>query len=267
MDVYGVIGNPVAHSLSPLMHQAALDAMGFEARYLAFAVRDLRAAVQGIRGLNLRGVSVTLPFKTAVMDLLDEVDADARVIGAVNTIVNTDGLLTGCNTDGIGLIRDLQEVMEIRGRRFAVVGAGGAARAVGFGLLRAGGVPIIVNRTVSRGEALAERLGCAFHPLEDAAGIKADCLINTTPVGMAPGFDRTPLTADVLGGFAWVVDIVYTPLRTRLLREAAAAGCRTRSGLGMFVRQGAEQLRIWTGRIPPVDWMRRVVEARLTGAG
>lgn len=267
MDVYGVIGNPVGHSLSPLMHQAALDALGIPARYVAFCVQNLTAAVQGIRGLNLRGVSVTLPFKTEVMDLLDGVEAGARAIGAVNTIVNDHGRLTGFNTDGTGLIRDLREVMDIEGRRFAVLGAGGAARAAVFGLVQAGGIPVVLNRTARKGEALAADFGCTFRPLAEAAGVEADCLINTTPVGMAPGDDRSPLPADVPGRFPWVVDIVYTPLRTRFLREAAAAGCRTRSGLGMFIHQGAEQLRIWTGRTAPVDLMRRVVEARLIKAG
>lgn len=266
MNIYGLIGNPVAHSLSPLMHNAAFANMEIDARYVAFCVHDLAQAVQGIRGLNIRGVSVTLPFKTAVIAYLDDLDPGARAIGAVNTILNNDGRLTGFNTDWTGLIRDLEEAMDLRGKRFAVLGAGGAARAAVFGIIHAGGTPVIVNRSVAHGEALAAEFGCAFHPLAHAARVEADCLINTTPVGMTPQVDQSPMSLAVLKRFPWVVDIIYTPLKTKLLRDAEADGCRTRSGLGMFVHQGAEQIRLWTGQLPPVDLMRRAVVERLTDA-
>ena len=149
--IFAVFGNPIAHSLSPLMHQAAFGRMGIKAQYVPFCVKDLKSAVLGIRGLDMRGVSVTLPFKTEVMDYLDEVEKSALRIGAVNTIFNHHGVLKGTNTDWLGFVLSLKEVMEIKGKRFAVLGAGGAARGILFGLIHEGGYPIIVNRTISKG--------------------------------------------------------------------------------------------------------------------
>jgi shikimate dehydrogenase len=162
-----------------------------------------------------------------------------------------------------GLIRDLEESLEVRGKTFAILGAGGAARAAVYGILKEGGVPIVVNRTVENGEEIAGEFGCQFHPLSEIARIKADCLINTTSVGMAPDSEKSPVMKKNLVNFAWVVDIVYNPLKTRLLREAEEAGCTVLDGVGMFVHQGAEQTKLWMGKEPPRGLMRKVVLEKL----
>ncbi|MBA4394851.1 MAG: shikimate dehydrogenase [Desulfobacca sp.] len=263
LNIFAVFGNPIAHSLSPLMHQAALDRMNLKARYVPFCVHDLKGAVQGIRGLDIRGVSVTLPFKSDIIEYLDELEESARKIGAVNTIWNHQRKLKGYNTDWIGIVQALQEVMEIRGKRFAVLGAGGAARGVLYGLIRAGGHPIILNRTRSQAEALAKSFDCPYQPFSEKEKIEADCLINTTSLGMTPDIGASPLSRKHLKKFFWVIDIIYNPLKTKLLREAEEAGCQTLSGVGMFVHQGAEQIKIWTGLEPPRTYMREVVLAEL----
>ncbi len=260
---YALIGNPVGHSLSPLMHNCAYREMGLGAQYVAFCVEDVENALQGIRALQIGGVSVTIPHKVAVMEYLDEVDAESRKIGAVNTIVNARGRLKGANTDWQGIVRTLHAVMEIKGKIFAVLGAGGTAQAALFGILAAGGIPIVVNRTGEKGRRLAQAWGCTSHPWEEIDRLRADCLINTTPVGMYPNTDRSPVPAGVLANFRWVMDVIYNPLQTRLLREAESAGCVALSGLDMFVHQGAEQIRLWTGQEPPRTLMREVVRNHL----
>jgi shikimate dehydrogenase len=263
LKIFAVFGNPIGHSLSPLMHQAALDRMGLKARYVPFCITDLRKAVEGIRGLGIEGVSVTLPFKTEVMGYLDEIEENALRIGAVNTIWNHQGILKGYNTDWLGCILSLKEGLEIKGKRFAVIGAGGAARGVVYGLVQEGGLPIILNRTLAGSEALGKEFGCPFFPLSEKDRIEADALINTTSLGMAPNTEESPFPRDLLNRFSWVMDIIYNPLKTKLLREAEEAGCHIITGLGMFVHQGAEQLKIWTGLEPPRYIMGEVVAAEL----
>ena len=259
-NIYAVFGNPVGHSLSPVMHNAAFKRMKIDAHYVPFCVKNVEDAVRGIRGLDIRGVSVTIPFKTTVMPYLDEVDESSLRIGAVNTILNDgNGRLKGFNTDWIGLNRDLEESLEIRGKTFAILGAGGAARAAVFGIQKEGGTPVIFNRTTKTGEGVAREFGCPFYSLSEIEKIKADCLINTTSVGMAPDIEKSPLMQESLTNFRWVVDIIYNPLKTKLLREAQEAGCTVLDGVGMFVHQGAEQTKIWMGMEPPRTLMRAVV--------
>jgi len=263
MQIFGIFGNPVKHSLSPLMHEAALAKMKINGRYLPFCIHDLTSAISGIRGMGIRGVSVTIPFKVTTMAHLDEVDTDAKEIGAVNTIVNHHGTLRGFNTDWVGLVQAIKDVVDIRGKVFAIVGAGGAARAAAFGIRKEGGVPVVVNRNVERGQYLARELGCSFYPLKEIINVRADCLINTTPVGMMPNINETPVESAVLANYRWVMDLIYNPLRTKLLKDAEDAGCITIPGLGMFVHQGAEQIRLWTGLEPPREFMKQVVMERL----
>ncbi len=262
-EVFGLLGNPIGHSLSPLMHNAAFARMGIEAAYIPFRVVHLKDALRGIRGLDIRGVSVTLPFKTGVMSHLDEVEASARQMGAANTVLNQEGRLSGHNTDWMGLVFALRERLEIQGKSFVILGAGGAARAALFGILKDGGIPVIVNRSAERGEALAHEFGCRFLPLSEVRNLQADCLINATPVGMVPNADQMPIPAASLKGFQWVMDMIYNPIETRLLREAGEAGCSAINGLGMFVHQGAEQIKLWTGMEPPRAYMREVVQEEL----
>jgi shikimate dehydrogenase len=261
---YALFGNPVEHSLSPVMHKAALKEMKVDARYIAIRVENAREITRKIKEMNVQGASITIPHKTAVMDCLDEVSESSGMIGAVNTLTFTDGKLKGDNTDWTGFTCALKETIEIEGKTFAVLGAGGAARAAIFGILQEGGTPIILNRTVAKGEKLAKEFGCDFHPISEVEKIKADCLINSTPAGMFPDMEISPVRAEALSNFGCVMDMIYNPLETRLLKDAQEAGCSVISGLPMFIYQGAEQIRIWTGFRPPLDLMKQVVLEKLT---
>jgi shikimate dehydrogenase len=274
--LYGLFGNPIGHSLSPVMHNAAYQAMGLPAKYLPFQVSNAEEALRRIRDMEIRGASVTLPFKTAMMAHLDEVDEDSRVIGAVNTLRVQEGKIRGTNTDWIGFNRSLKQHLDMRGKTFAVMGSSGAARAAIFGIKKEGGNPLVLYRNPETGNALARDFDCPCRPLSDLGDTEAHCLINATPVGMAPDAESTLARKGELARFEWVMDMVYNPLETVLLKEAQAAGCGVITGLPMLVFQGAEQIRIWTGREPPVEWManaakeellRRGVDTRKTGKG
>jgi shikimate dehydrogenase len=267
MMIFALFGNPVAQSLSPLMHNAALKEMGLPGRYVPLCVRHLPSAVQGLRGMDIRGVSVTIPFKSEIMEYLDDLDDEALRIGAVNTVVNDNGRLRGHNTDWRGLMYSLKGYIEIKEKTVVILGAGGTARAALYGIVRQGGHPVIVNRTERKGRELAEDWGCPYESLKNIGKIKSDILINTTPLGMFPHGDDTPVDSGALKHYSWVVDVIYNPLKTKLLKDAETVGCRTLSGLDMFVHQGAEQIRLWTGQEPPRDRMRQVVWEHLTAAG
>ena len=258
-SLFGLIGNPVEHSLSPVMHNRAFAAAGCNAVYLAFCVTDPGAALKSIKALNVRGLSVTLPHKVAIMEYLDDIDKTAARIGAVNTIVSRNGQLIGYNTDWQGAINALQTRTTLDGKSVAIIGAGGAARAIGFGLKTVGGRLTILNRTSKTGERLAADLQAEFLPLDECRPDRYDILINATPVGMHPDTAATPIAKQALSNEMVVMDIVYHPLNTRLLKEAADIGCRTINGLDMFVYQGALQFELWTGRKAPVAVMRVAV--------
>ena len=249
-QLYGIIGNPVRHSLSPIIHNGAFRRMGLNAVYLAFEVKDLKEAINGIRGLGIRGVSVTIPFKTEVIPFLDKVEDVAEKIKAVNTIVNEGGKLIGYNTDWCGVLEALEEKVDLEGKRVVLLGAGGAARAIGFALKRRDCEVIVSNRTMDKGAVLAKELMCIHRPLSSIEGLKADVIINATPVGMHPYKEESPLPKKVLREGMAVMDIVYRPVQTKLLREAEEIGCLTINGLEMLSRQGAAQLEIWTGKKP-----------------
>ncbi len=260
--LYGVIGNPVHHSLSPVIHNGAFRRLGLNAVYLAFEVKNAEEALKGIRGLGVRGVSVTLPFKTEVLPLLDKIEGLARKVGAVNTIVNRQGKLIGYNTDCEGALEALEERVDLRGKKAVLLGAGGAARAIGFGLKERGLPVIVINRSKERGRALSEELKCDYLPMSSLARMKAgqleaDIMINATSLGMHPGDGETPVPKELLKKGMIVMDIVYEPLQTRLLREAKEKGCLTVDGLEMLIRQGIAQFEIWTGRRLEVGKIRK----------
>lgn len=285
--VFGIIGWPVAHSLSPPMHNRAFQATGFPGVYVPFPVEPekVAAAVAGIRALGLGGVNVTVPHKRAVMAYLDEISPDAARIGAVNTIVNRDGRLVGHNTDGAGFLRSLKEEagVDARGASVVLLGAGGGARAIAVALLGAGaGSVTIANRTLATAQALAADLNRWYGPgdeglsgapgrvreplaldderLEEAVR-QADMIIHTTVWGMAPHHDVPPLIpAAWLTPDTVVCDIVYAPLETSLLRAARERGCRVLPGLGMLLFQGAIAFEMWTGQPAPVEAMRHALE-------
>jgi shikimate dehydrogenase len=238
--------------------------MAQEGRYSAFCVYDLGAAVQGMRAMDIRGASVTIPYKVAIMELLDDINEDALKIGAVNTIINNNGRLTGFNTDWLGLILTLKEGMTIKDKKFVIIGAGGTARAAAYGIIKEGGIPIIANRSVEKGKILSDKFHCQFYPLAEVGKIEADCLINTTPVGMYPHTDESPVHAEALAGYKYVMDVIYNPLKTKLLQDAELQGCHIFTGLDMFVHQGAEQIKLWTGKNPDRSLMKKVVLERLS---
>jgi len=257
--LYGVIGNPVRHSLSPILHNAAFSATSLNAVYLAFETGDIEECIKGIRALGIKGASITIPFKTTVMPFLDEIDPLAKRIGAVNTIVNDSGRLKGYNTDALGALKALEENVKLPGMTCLIIGAGGAARAIGFMLKEQDVAVSIVNRSRKRGEALAASLGCPFMPLDEISGAKGDLLVQTTSVGMYPHIDQCPVPENILEHGMVVMDIVYLPAETRLLNLAKDRGCVIISGVDMFINQGAEQFRLWTDLDPPFASMRHAL--------
>lgn len=261
--LYVVLGDPVAHSLSPVMHNAAFDLTGCNAVYVALRVTDPAGAVAAIRTLSIAGASVTIPHKTTVIDYLDQLDPAAETIGAVNTIVNQDGILIGYNTDGSGAVRALTEKTSLKRKCVTVIGAGGAARAIGYAVAEQGARVTIANRSTARGQSLARDLQAGFMPLKEFTGDSCDVLINTSPVGMHPDIDATPIDEAVLRPDMVVMDAVYNPLVTRLLQSAGRTGCVTVSGADMFVYQGAAQFELWTEKPAPVNVMRMAVLSAL----
>jgi shikimate dehydrogenase len=258
----GIVLHPAAHTRSPAMHNAAFRSLGLDAVYLAFDVepQGLAAAMAGARSLGLRQLAVSLPHKQAVMSHLDEIDDTARRIGAVNTVTQRNGRLLGSNTDWIGAVRALEHHITLEGARAVVLGAGGSARAVVFGLRERGARVSVLNRTPARAEALAAELGAeAAGPLSRLAATPHEVLVNTTSVGLRS--DASPVDAAAIDGGAIVMDAVYDPEQTRLLRDAEARGARGVSGKWMLVYQAAEQLTLWSGREAPIDVMAEAFDA------
>ncbi len=269
--VCGLIGDPVEHTMSPVMHNAAFEKLGIDYRYLPFRVRqeELGKAIAGMRALNIKGLNVTIPHKVAVIPFLDELDPLAERIGAVNTIVNNNGVLKGYNTDAGGFIKALLEGgVEPVGKNVVILGAGGASRAISFSLAEKGAHLVILNRQLELDWAigLAQRISQVFKKDVKALELnaenlsmaleKADILVNATSVGMSPGIDDTPVPSGLLKPGLVVFDIVYNPIKTRLRREAEEAGARTIGGLDMLAWQGALAFELWTGRPAPFGLMK-----------
>jgi shikimate dehydrogenase len=273
--LYGVFGNPISHSKSPLMLNCAFKANGINAAYAAFKIEQgtLKEAIQGVRAMNFRGVNVTIPFKVEVMSYLDEIDEGARVIGAVNTIVNDNGKLIGYNTDGIGYVRSLNEEtgISLKGKRVLLLGAGGAGRGIAYALAKAGAALVWVsNRTESKADELVSYISLLTEAKsiapEAIAGIidKVDLVVNNTSLGMHPNINEIPLDPSLLHDKLVVSDIIYTPMETLFLKEAKARGAITHGGLGMFIYQGAYAFEYWTGQQAPIQAMREIVLKSLT---
>ena len=254
-----LIGYPARYSLSPRLHEAAYESLGVDARYLVFPVTRgaLQDAVNAIRTFNLLGVSVTVPHKQDVVQMLDALSPEAQHLEAVNTIVNRDGVLTGYNTDGAGFLAGLRaDGFDPKGSQVAVIGAGGSARAVTTSLVTAGVKNIaIVGRTRSKVDSLVALGGPNCRPggKEDIA--RADLVVNCTPVGMddQPG---NPVEPSLLRERQFVADLIYAPTQTELLQAAQSAGAHFANGVSMLVHQAAEQVRLFTGRQPDVEVMR-----------
>ncbi len=274
--IFAVFGNPVEHSLSPVMHNAAYKALGMDCEYHKFRVTldDLKAAIIGARAMGFGGLNLTIPLKEKALEIV-EPDTMAQAIGAVNTIEFSDETIAGIagitgivghNTDGIGAVKALTASgVDIPGSRVLILGAGGAARAVAYQLAKDGARVTIANRTLGKAQELAENVrsvgdanGTGLEELPELTA-NADIIINTTSVGMHPDIGQTLVTADMMHSGQVIFDIVYSPLKTRLLTEAKKAGAVTIDGIRMLVLQGAESFRIWTGIEPPVGVMEQAV--------
>ncbi len=270
LKLCGIIGYPLEFTLSPAMHNAAFKSLGIEYVYLPFKVKeeDLKKAIEGMRALSIRGLNITIPHKVAALALLDELDPMAEKIGAVNTIVNSDGILKGYNTDAGGFLKVLLDRgVEPRGKKIVMLGAGGASRAISFILAEKGASLVILNRGLGRAQELvgnireifgskALALGLTGENLTEAL-VRADILVNTASVGMTPHADETLVPAELFKSGLLVYDIVYSPIKTRLLKDAEAAGAEIIPGLEMLVWQGASAFKLWTGQEAPVEVMRQ----------
>jgi len=277
--VYALIGDPIEHSLSPLMQNLAFRLLGLDCIYLAFRVKpeELGWAIKGNRALGVSGFNVTVPHKVAVIPFLDEVDHSASDVGAVNTVTNRGGRLVGHNTDGSGALAALSdEGVDLKGKKVVILGAGGAARAIAFATAHAAGSLVIMNRTTSKAEELSSDLKKRYRKLIEARKLShetlseelvdAEVLINATSVGMSPRTEESLVNRHMIRPKTTVFDIVYNPLETKLINEAKAAGAKTIGGAKMLVYQGALSFEIWTGIKAPVDEMLKAVIRRLKEA-
>lgn len=272
-----VIGNPIGHTLSPALHNAAFEATGLDFVYLAFPVEDVKGALAGMRAIeNFRGMSVTIPHKIEVMKYMDEIAEVDRSIGSINTVIHENGKLIGLGTDGTGALKALLDGgVELDGRNILMLGAGGAARAISFTLARntklAELVILDVNEALLQGlkadlQAGTEAVitsGVLCESVIAAAMAKADVIINCTPVGMHPNVNASLIAPELFRSGQAVFDIVYNPLETKLLADARSRGLKTVPGVEMFINQAVLQFERFTGVDAPIDVMRRVVMERL----
>lgn len=262
--VYGVIGDPIGHSLSPVLQNAGFQARRMDAVFLPFLVRDLRDFLRSVESLGVAGFSVTLPHKLAILRHLDDCDPMASAIGAVNTVVvRGGGKLYGYNTDYVGVLRALGRRIPLRGSRALIFGAGGAARAVAFALAESGASVCVCARRTQAAKALARAVGGEVVERPRLQREFFDAIVNATPIGMHPAVGRSPLAARELN-CRLVFDLIYRPRVTKLMQLAALRGIETVSGVEMFVAQGTAQWEIWTGERAPVEAMRRAVLRALT---
>lgn len=271
-QVCAVIGNPIRHTLSPAIHNAAFQAKNLNFAYVAFEVENVEYAIQGMRGLGIRGFSITIPHKVAAMSLADEVDPVAASIGSINTLVNTDGVLRGYNTDGMGAVRAIESAgVKLPGSEVTILGSGGGARAIACTLAAKADlaklnilgviedeVKLLTAHVAKQSSAKVEGAFLTDESLEKALE-NTRLLIQCTPIGMHPKVDETLVPADLLASPLVVFDIVYNPMETRLLREAKERKCRVISGVEMFIHQAVAQFELFTGQSAPESVMRKVV--------
>ncbi len=275
--MYCVIGDPIAHSLSPVIHNAAFQHLKLDFVFLAFKVNTagLENAMRGMRGLGVRGLNVTMPLKTAVIKHLDEADSTVRFLGSANTILNDAGKLSGFNTDGVGALNALRENgADPAGKKVLLLGAGGAAKAIAHTLAREAGELCILNRVPEKAAVLAHALGRMFDkkivgnvlsPSTVETNLQdADVLVNATSVGMHPQVNQSLAEPQWLKPDLTVMDIVYKPLETKLAKAAKAAGAHVISGVEMLLYQGAESFKIWTGQTAPVKVMQTAALNKLS---
>ena len=259
-----VIGDPIEHSLSPLMHNAGYTAIGIDDEFIFLAARvkleDVKIAVKAVRALGVRGMSCTTPHKVAVMKYLDKIDEVAREIGAVNTVVQDDGILKGYNTDWLGALKPIERMTKIKGKRIGIIGAGGAARAIAYGLVKKGGNLKIFNKNIRQAKELAKRFACEFGNFDELTELKNfDIIVNATPLGMKPYENISPVPKETFSPNQIVMDAVYIPYKTKMLREAEKMGAKIIPGIEMFLEQGAVQFTYYTKRKAPIAAMRKAL--------
>lgn len=274
--VFCVIGDPIEHSLSPVMYNAAFRHLKMDAVYVAFKVEkeNLKGALKGMRSLGICGMNVTMPHKTAIINYLDEIEPTAKFVGAVNTVLNKNGKLAGFNTDGVGTIKALKENgVDPKGKKFLLLGAGGAGRAIAFQLAREADELTILNRDPNKAKLLAGMLQKKFKTKVIGNGLtynilkerlkKMDVLINATSVGMHPHEDQTLVEKALLRPELVVMDIVYNPVETKLLKDAKSVGAKVIHGIDMLVFQGAASFEVWWNRSAPIGVMSSAIMKKL----
>lgn len=262
-QLIGFFGSTYKTSKMYAMYNAAFEALGLNYLYVPLVVQDLEKAVEGVRHLGIKAVGVTIPYKIDVLPYLDELDNDARRIGAVNAIVNVNGTLLGANTDGKGALKALQEVTAVAGKKVVLLGAGGAARAIAFAIADERGDLVIINRTMDAARALAEAVHCEYGTLDrleqELRG--AHVVINATPVGMAPNENQSLVKKTILASECTVMDLVSHPGETKLLQEVKERGCNIVYGNRMLFWQGVLKFKIYTGLEPPVEIMEKALNS------
>jgi shikimate dehydrogenase len=276
--LFGLLGHRIGHSMSPLMQNDAFYQLGYPGHYHAFDVSSdqLKDTVAAIRVLNISGFNVTIPHKVAIIEFLDEIDEEARIIGAVNTVANIDGRLIGYNTDGRGYLSSLLKVIEkpLAQSQVLVIGAGGAARAVVTAIMNSGVSRMtIANRTIEKAASIKEnyqqykRGNINILTLKEAEAIIGtyDIIINTTSVGMSPNTDEIPIDLENIKTRVILSDLIYNPIWTKWLRLGEEKGAIIHNGVGMFVEQGALAFQKWTGQVPDTEKMTRIVMKKLGG--
>ena len=258
-NLYCIFGNPVRQSLSPVIHNALFDHYNLNSVYLAFNPEDIKDAVDSVRTLNIKGASITIPFKIEVMKNIDNISIEAERIGSVNTLVNSDGLIKGYNTDGYGILQPLKELgIILKGKKIIIIGNGGSARSTAFSLLENESDIIISGRSDEKIKALAADLNKIKNSADsinlkhlDKTFMKSiDIIINTTPIGMTPDNISTPIDTSLLNDKHIIFDIVYKPDKTKLLLDAESKGCTVIKGINMLIYQAMKQFELWTGIIP-----------------
>ncbi len=241
------------------MHNAAFEKLGLDCVYVAFPVRDVSCVVSSLKCLDIYGLSVTAPFKETIISYLDTVDEGATEIGAVNTIRYREGIVEGINTDWIGAIRAIEKKIELAGKSCVVLGAGGTAKAVIYGLKQKKARVVVLNRTKEKAKELSEKFDTDYGSLDKLKNVKADVIINTTTVGMEPLEEVSLVPEEILTSVSVVMDVVYKPRITKLLADAQKAGCKIVEGLEMLLEQGIAQFEWWTGKKAPEECMAKAI--------
>lgn len=261
-----IIGDPVEHSLSPQMHNSAYKALGIDNKFVFLAANvkkeNIKIILEAVKAMNIRGLTCTIPHKVEVMKFLsmENIDPVAKKIGAINTVVNNNGILKGYNTDWLGILAPLEKITSLENKNVAILGAGGAARAMVYAVTTKGASFTVYNRTLDKAEALAKEFGGAGKSLNDIPEITtSDIILNATPLGMEPNINETPLEKKYINNKHIVFDATYAPYETRLIKEAKEQGAKVIHGLEMLLYQALSQFEIYTKQKAPEDVMRQVL--------